>query len=166
MTEKNYQGRAHKFGDDINTDYMLPARRMYTSLDMKDLAKYLMEDVDPDFMNRVKQGDFIVAGENFGCGSAREQAVRIIPLAGISVVLAKSYSRLFFRNAINLGVIAIECNTDLIEDGDLLFIDLPNNKVINKTQNREIEIIPLSGLPLEIINSGGLVNYFKAKAYI
>src|SRR4030067_3831827 len=117
-------GRAFKFGDGISTDHIIPGRYAHLRSNLPELAKHVMEDADPTFASRVKAGDFIVAGNNFGLGSSREHAPLVIKIAGVSAILAKSVARIFFRNAINLGLPVLICNTDKIMDGDELEIDL------------------------------------------
>ncbi|NQT94812.1 MAG: 3-isopropylmalate dehydratase, partial [Candidatus Omnitrophica bacterium] len=117
------KGKAHKFGNAINTDYIISGRYKFKIQDPKELAKHLMEDIRPDFYKSVKKGDLLVAGKNFGCGSSREQAPLAIKYAGISAVVAESFARIFFRNAINLGLLLIECNTKTIKEGDSLEVD-------------------------------------------
>lgn len=157
----NLSGKAHKFGDDINTDYIISGKYKFKTLDMKELAKHVMEDLDPDFSKKVKKGDFMVAGTNFGCGSSREQAPLAIINAGVSAVLAKSFARIFYRNAINTGLPAIECDTDEIKSSDELEINLSTGNIINKTSGKKITAGPLPEVMLKILNEGGLVNYFK-----
>jgi 3-isopropylmalate/(R)-2-methylmalate dehydratase small subunit len=155
------QGFAHKFGDHINTDYIISGRYKFSTLNMEDLAKHIMEDLDKDFYRRIKPGDFIVAGENFGCGSSREQATLAIKYAKISAVLAKSFARIFFRNAINGGLPVVECNTEKIEEGDELLLDLEKGLIKNLTKKEEIKIKPLPSVMLKILSDGGLVAHFK-----
>lgn len=157
----NLSGKAHKFGDDINTDYIISGKYKFKTLDMKELAKHVMEDLDPDFSKKVQKGDFIVAGTNFGCGSSREQAPLAIINAGVSAVLAKSFARIFYRNAINTGLPAIECNTDEIKSSDELEVNLSTGNIINKTSGKKITAGPLPEVMLKILNEGGLINYFK-----
>lgn len=154
-------GKVHKFGNDINTDYIISGRYKFKTLDMKELAKHVMEDLDPEFYDSINQGDFIVAGKNFGCGSSREQAPLVIINAGISAVIAKSFARIFYRNCINTGLPLIECDTDLIDQGDKLEIDLKAGILNNKTKGIKIPIAPLPPVMLKILNEGGLVNHFK-----
>ncbi|MGQ9473685.1 MAG: 3-isopropylmalate dehydratase small subunit [Candidatus Caldatribacteriaceae bacterium] len=156
-----FKGIAHKFGDDINTDYIISGKYKFKTLDMNELAKHVMEDIDPDFSKKVKPGDFIVAGKNFGCGSSREQAPRALLASGIRGILAQSFARIFFRNAINCGLLVLECDTNGIQDKDELEIDLAGGKVLNLTQNTIMEIQPLPQVMIDILNEGGLVNYFK-----
>lgn len=155
------KGKVHKFGDDVNTDYIISGRHKFKTLDMKELARYVMEDLDPDFYSKVKPGDFIVAGKNFGCGSSREQAPLAIINADISAVIAKSFARIFYRNCINTGLPLIECNTEHIDEGDQLEIDLQAGILHNITKNINIEITPLPRVMLKILSDGGLVEHFK-----
>ena len=129
-------GYAHKFGDNVNTDYIISGKYKFATIDMNELVVHLMEDLRPNFYYEIKKGDFIVAGENFGCGSSREQAPLVIKQAGIGAVLAKSFARIFFRNAINIGLPAIEVSTDSIEEGDSLKVDLEKGIVENITKIR------------------------------
>ncbi len=155
------RGKSHKFGDDVNTDYIISGRHKFKTLDMKELAKYVMEDLDPEFYNKVNKGDFIVGGRNFGCGSSREQAPLAIINADIAVVLAKSFARIFYRNCINTGLPLVECDTDQIEAGDELEIDLKTGVVHNITKNVDIPTTPLPDVMLKILSDGGLVEHFK-----
>ncbi len=155
------KGKAHKFGDDINTDYIISGRYKFSTIDMKELSRHLMEDIEPDFSSKISQGDFIVGGRNFGCGSSREQAPLVIKYAGISAVLAKSFARIFFRNAINTGLPVVECDTDKIEAGDELEVDLGAGEIKNLTKGITLDIKPLPPVMLKIINDGGLVEHFK-----
>ncbi len=155
------QGKAHKFGDDINTDYIISGKYKFKTLDMNELAKHVMEDLDPDFYGKIETGDFIVAGRNFGCGSSREQAPLAIKHANIGAVLAKSFARIFFRNAINTGLPVIECDTDQIDAGDKLSVDLATGKLVNETKNKDIEIKQLPEVMIKILNDGGLAEHFK-----
>lgn len=157
----NFRGKAHKFGDDVNTDYIISGRYKFKTLDMKELAKHVMEDLDPDFYSKLNKGDFIVAGKNFGCGSSREQAPLAIINADISAVIAKSFARIFYRNAINTGLPLLECDTDLINPGDELEVDLSQGIIRNLTQGTEIKVTPLPPVMLKILSEGGLVEHFK-----
>lgn len=125
------------------------------------MAKHLLEDLEPNFYARIKKGDFLVAGKNFGCGSSREQAPQAIKYAGISAVIAKSFARIFYRNCYNLGLPAIEADTDQIEDGDALELDLDGGVIKNKTKNIEIKISPLPQTMQILLQDGGLVEHFK-----
>lgn len=155
------QGRAHKFGDDVNTDYIISGKYKFKTLDMNELARHLMEDLDPDFYQKIRPGDFIVAGANFGCGSSREQAPLAIKHARIGAVLAKSFARIFFRNAINTGLPVVECETDQIQAGDELVVDLVAGVIENRTRGTKIPVKPLPPVMLKILADGGLVAHFK-----
>ena len=156
------KGKAHKFGDDIDTDAIIPGAYLRTT-DPYELASHCMAGIDENFPKKVKEGDVIVAGENFGCGSSREQAVIAIKYCGIKAVIAKSFARIFYRNAINVGLIPIIANTDEIKDGDIVEIDLEKEeiKIINK--DKTIKCETPKGLEREILNAGGLINYLKSK---
>ncbi|MGB4366689.1 MAG: 3-isopropylmalate dehydratase small subunit [Acetomicrobium sp.] len=160
MSDFSLKGRAHKFGDDINTDYVIAGKYTKT-LNLSDLATHLFEDIDPDFSKKVKPGDVVVAGRNFGCGSSREQAPVAIRESGISAVLAKSFARIFFRNAINIGLPALICDTDEINKGDELEIDLEKGIVFNVTRNKEISMEPMPAIMKDILKEGGLVSFLK-----
>lgn len=155
------KGKTHKFGDDVNTDYIISGRYKFKTLDMRELAKHVMEDLDPDFYSKVSKGDFIVAGKNFGCGSSREQAPLAIINADVSAVIAKSFARIFYRNCINTGLPLVECNTDLIDENDELQVELDKGILHNLTKNIDIEITPLPPVMLKILSDGGLVEHFK-----
>lgn len=124
--------RRLKVQDNINTDYVISGRYKFKIQDPKELASHIFEDIDPDFAARVKQGDILVAGENFGCGSSREQAPQALKKAGFYAVAAKSFARIFYRNAFNIGLILVECNTDFIDDGNELELDIDIGKLKNK----------------------------------
>jgi len=155
------KGKAHKFGNDVNTDYIISGRYKFKSLDMKEMAQHVMEDLDPDFYNKITPGDFIVAGRNFGCGSSREQAPLVIINANISAVIAKSFARIFYRNCINTGLPLVECDTDQIDAGDELEVDLQGGVLRNLTKGIDIPITPLPPVMLKILSEGGLVEHFK-----
>lgn len=155
------QGHAHKFGNDINTDYIISGRYKFKTLDMKELAQHVMEDLDPKFYQKITPGDFIVAGSNFGCGSSREQAPLAIINANVSAVVAKSFARIFYRNCINTGLPLVECDTDQINPGDELQIDLEQGKLKNLTTGVALPITPLPPVMLKILTEGGLAEYFK-----
>jgi len=158
-------GRAHVYKrDHINTDEIIPARYLNTD-DQAELAKHCLEDLDKDFVKKVKEGDIIVAGEDFGCGSSREHAVWAIRAAGVRSVIAKSFARIFYRNAINNGFYLIE-SPDAIEkinDGDELETDYKNGLIKNETAGIDIKFAPLPDFALEIINDGGLLEHIKKK---
>lgn len=155
------KGKVHKFGNDVNTDYIISGRYKFKTLDMKELAHHVMEDLDPDFHSKVQKGDFIVAGSNFGCGSSREQAPLAIINADISAVIAKSFARIFYRNCINTGLPVIECDTDQIQVGDELEVDLEGGVLHNHSQGVDLKITPLPPVMLKILSEGGLVEHFK-----
>ena len=155
--------KAHVYRrDHINTDEIIPARYLNTD-DQAELAKHCLEDLDPDFVNKVKPGDAIVAGEDFGCGSSREHAVWAIRGAGVQTVIAKSFARIFYRNAINCGFYIIESVDALekIKDGDELEIDYKAGLIRNKTAGTRIKFAPLPDFALEIIQDGGLLEHIK-----
>ena len=153
--------RKTKTTDDINTDYIISGRYKFKIQDPYELAKHVMEDLDPEFYSKVKKGDFLVAGRNFGCGSSREQAPMAIKYAGLSAVIAKSFARIFYRNCFNLGLPLIECDTDNINDGDELELDLDTGKLKNKTKNVELAIKPFPKTMQTLLDDGGLVDHFK-----
>lgn len=160
-------GAAHRFkkpdgnDHDINTDYIISGRYKFKSEDYNELAKHAMEDLDPQFYSKITKGDFIVAGKNFGCGSSREQAPRVIIYADIAAVIAQSFARIFFRNAFNNGLPLIECDTDGIDAGDVLALDLEKGVIENKTKHTTIAVKPIPPLMIQLLNDGGLVNHFK-----
>lgn len=149
------------FGDDINTDYIISGKYKFKTLDLAELARHVMEDLDPDFYRKITAGDFIVAGRNFGCGSSREQAPLAIKHAGISAVVAGSFARIFYRNAINTGLPVVECDTRAIEPGDELEVDLGAGILRNRTRGVEVGITPLPAVMLKILNDGGLAAHFR-----
>ena len=161
MRAMRLTGRVHKFGNDVNTDYIISGKYKFKTLDMRELAKHVMEDLDPEFAQKVRPGDFIAAGKNFGCGSSREQAPRALLACGIRGVLAKSFARIFFRNAINCGLFVVECDTDKIENGDEVTVDLEKGEVVNLTRGVTLSVPPLPQVMIDILREGGLVNYFK-----
>jgi 3-isopropylmalate/(R)-2-methylmalate dehydratase small subunit len=161
MEGKLLRGRAHKLGNDINTDYIISGRYKFKTLDNRELAKHVFEDIAPDFSRHITPGDFVVAGENFGCGSSREQAPLAIKYAGIAAVLAKSFARIFYRNAINVGLPIIQTNTEEIEEGNELIINLTEGRILVVEKDIKLKINPFPPSILGIIEAGGLVNYFK-----
>lgn len=153
------QGSVFKYGNNVDTDVIIPARYLNTK-DHKELASHCMEDIDKDFIRQVKQGDVMVAEENFGCGSSREHAPIAIKESGISLVIAKSFARIFYRNAINIGLAILECPeaVDGIQKGDQVSVDLTEGKIVNLTTGKTYEAQPFPEFICEIINCGGLVN--------
>ena len=154
------KGKAWKFGDDVNTDEIMPARYLNTT-DPKELATHCMEDIDPDFMKKISPGDMIVADKNFGCGSSREHAPIAIKTAEISCVIAKSFARIFYRNSINIGLPILECEeaASKINEGDEVEADLASGTIINLTKNETYKAQPFPEFMQQIIAAGGLMNY-------
>ena len=155
------KGKAFKFDDNISTDHIVPGRLLHLRSNLPELAKHTLEDADPTFAKRVQKGDFIVAGSNFGLGSSREHAPLVIKMLGVSAVLAKSMARIFFRNAINLGLPVLICDTRSINDGDELEIDLKPGRIKNLTNGAELSFSRLPEIMLRILDEGGLVPYIK-----
>lgn len=158
------KGRVFKFGANIDTDTIIPARYLVTT-EPEELGKHCMEAIDPDFPRKVRPGDLIVAGENFGCGSSREHAPRAIKGCGIGCVIAKSFARIFFRNAINTGLPILEC-PEAVEDseeGDEIEVDLESGEIRNLTRNRTFKAVPFPPFLLQVIKAGGLVEYTRRR---
>jgi len=158
------KGKVHKYGADVNTDVIIPARYL-NIYDPAELAKHCMEDIDEDFLNRVEPGDIVVATTNFGCGSSREHAPMALKAAGISCVIAKSFARIFFRNAINIGLPLLESDeaVDNTEAGDIVEVDLSKGEIKNVTKNTTFTASPYPDFMAEIIASGGLIEYTKKR---
>lgn len=158
------EGKAIKYGDNVDTDVIIPARFLNTS-DPKELAAHCMEDLDKSFKDRVKPGDIMVAGDNFGCGSSREHAPIAIKESGISCVIAKSFARIFYRNAINIGLPILECPdaASSIEDGDIVSVNFETGVIKDITKGIEFKSQPFPEFIKRIIECGGLVNYVKEK---
>ena len=154
-------GRAFKFGDNVSTDHIIPGRYTYLRSNLPELGKHVLEDADANFALRVKPGDFIVGGTNFGLGSSREHAPLVIKMAGVSAILAKSVARIFFRNAINLGLPVLVCDTDGIKDGDELRVDLEAGMVTNLTGGGQLAFSRIPGVMLRILAEGGLLPYIE-----
>ena len=154
-------GKAWKFGDNISTDLIAPGRLFHLRSNLPELAKHVMEDARPEFASLVAPGDFVVAGNNFGQSSSREHAPTIIKLAGIRAVLAKGFARIFFRNAINIGLPAIICDTDQIEEGNELELDLDRGIIKNLTQNTTLTFSPLPPVMQRILADGGLAAHIQ-----
>jgi 3-isopropylmalate/(R)-2-methylmalate dehydratase small subunit len=154
-------GKSWKFGDDISTDLIAPGRLFHLRSNLPELAKHVLEDADPEFAQKMHKGDFVVGGSNFGCGSSREHAPTIIKLAGVSAVLAKSFARIFYRNSINVGLPVLICNTDEINAGDELEVDLERGKVVNKTKGVTLDFAPLPDVMIKILNDGGLLAHIE-----
>lgn len=157
------QGRARVLGADVNTDYIITSARKRETIDANVLKRYLLETIDPGFAESVRPGDILVAGRNFGCGSAMEVAVTVPIAAGIGAVLAQSFARTYYRNAINNGLIPVECDTTNIREGDELLVDLAGELTVrNSTQGMTIQARTLPPHMLRILDAGGLVPYFRA----
>lgn len=157
----NLSGKAFVFGDNIDTDLIIAARYLNTS-NPTELAKHVMEDADPEFVKKISSGDIIVAGENFGCGSSREHAPVAIKYAGLSAVIAKSFARIFYRNAFNTGLVILEVKeADKIGEGDELEIDLAAGLVKNVTKNETYAFNAIPPFMMELLNAGGLMEYAK-----
>jgi len=155
------RGRAFKFGDNISTDHIIPGRWFHLRSNLPELSKHLLEDVAPAFVSRVKPGDFIVAGKNFGLGSSREHAPLVIKMAGVGAILARSTARIFFRNAINLGLPVLVCDTSKIDEGDELEVDLTRGIVSDLTNGSQLSFGRIPEVMLRILEEGGLVPYIK-----
>ncbi|MGD9379540.1 MAG: 3-isopropylmalate dehydratase small subunit [candidate division WOR-3 bacterium] len=155
------KGKAWKFGDSISTDLICPGRYFHLRSNLPELAKHVLEDADEEFAAKMTKGDFVVAGNNFGLGSSREHAPTIIKLAGVSAVLAKSFARIFYRNAINVGLPLLECDTGKFEQGDEISVDLATGKIKNVTKGIELKAHPLPKAMLNILNDGGLLAHIE-----
>ena len=156
----NYAHRL-RIQNDINTDYIISGRYKFRIQDEKELAKHIFEDVEENFHKRIKPGDFLVAGENFGCGSSREQAPVALKASGLKAVIAKSYARIFYRNAFNVGLCLVECETNFIDDMDELELNLETNVIRNLSKGLNIEIKPIPDIMRKILDNGGVIEYFK-----
>ena len=157
-----YTGKVIKYGDNVDTDVIIPARYLNTS-DHQELASHCMEDLDKNFTKRVSKGDIMVAGDNFGCGSSREHAPIAIKASGISLVIANTFARIFYRNAINIGLAILECPEAVanISDGDTVEADLDNGIIYNRTTGKEFKTQPFPAFIQKIIENGGLIETIK-----
>ena len=156
-------GNVWRFGDDVDTDLIIPARHLNTT-DPKELARHCMEDADPDFVNKIKTGDIIAGGKNFGCGSSREHAPIAIKAAGISCVIAKSFARIFYRNAFNMGLPILECReADAFKDGETLAVDFDTGEIVQTETGRTFPTQPIPPFMQELVQSGGLMKYIQKK---
>jgi 3-isopropylmalate/(R)-2-methylmalate dehydratase small subunit len=157
------KGRVWKYGDDINTDVIYPGKYTYQPLKPEEMAEHALEDLDPEFARNVRPGDIIVAGKNFGCGSSREQAAACLKAAGVQAVVAKSFARIYFRNAINLGLPVLQCEEawDALRTGDEIEIDFVKGRIISS--DRVFEFPPLPDSVIGILEAGGLLEYTKRK---
>jgi len=164
--EMKMKGKAFVFGDDINTDYIISSKNKSRILDRKELATKLMEDIRPNFYDEISKGDIIVGGENFGCGSSRETAPIVIKEAGISAVVAKSFARIFYRNAINIGLPLVICNTDEITEGEMLTIDLDEGYVEKGSNGERIPVAPYPDQVKMLMSAGGMRAWLQNAGYI
>ena len=155
------KGTAWKFGDNISTDHIIPGRFYHLRSDLEELTKHVFEDIAPGFYKKVRKGDIIVGGQNFGLGSSREHAPLVIKLAGIDAVVAKSFARIFYRNAINVGLAAIMCDIDGIDEGDTLELRVEEGLLSDLTKGTQKSFNPLSPIMRDILGEGGLVPYIK-----
>jgi len=158
------KGRVHRYGANVDTDVIIPARFLNLS-EAGELAKHCMEAIDPAFPSRVRPGDFIVATTNFGCGSSREHAALAIKAAGVAAVIAASFARIFYRNAINIGLPILECPpaAEEAQDGDTLEVDLASGEIVNSSRGRSYQAQPYPEFMLELVRAGGLVEYTKRR---
>ena len=157
-------GKVHKYGDNVDTDVIIPARHLNTS-DHKELASHCMEDIDTEFIKKVKRGDIMVGGENFGCGSSREHAPIAIKASGIDCVIAKTFARIFYRNAINIGLPILECPeaSEKIQDGDEVSIDFDSGVITNETKGETYQALPFPDFIKDIMAKGGLIAQISGK---
>ncbi len=155
------KGSALRYGDNISTDLLIPGRYMYLRSNLSELAKHACEDLDADFIHRIRPGDFIVGGRNFGLGSSREHAAIVLKMNGVGAVIAKSFARIFFRNAINIGLPVVITDTDEIKDGDELVLDLALGSLHNQTGGSRLTFAKLPTAMLNILEAGGLIPYIK-----
>jgi len=153
--------RLRRLQNNVNTDYIISGRYKFRIRDARELAKHVFEDLEKDFYKKVRKGDFLISGENFGCGSSREQAPQALKATGLRAVVAKSFARIFYRNALNLGLLLLECNTNYIDDHDELELDLDRSKIKNLSKGINIACKPISALAKKILADGGMVEYFK-----
>ena len=157
-------GKVHKYGENVDTDVIIPARHLNTS-DHKELASHCMEDIDTEFVKKVKQGDIMVGGENFGCGSSREHAPIAIKASGIDCVIAKTFARIFYRNAINIGLPILECPeaSEKIQDGDEVSIDFDSGVITNETKGETYQALPFPDFIKDIMAKGGLIAQISGR---
>jgi len=161
MPDKVLKGKAFKFGDNISTDHIIPGKYAHLRSNLPELTKHVMEDADSTFAEKVKPGDFIVAGKNFGLGSSREHAALVIKMAGVSAILVKSVARIFFRNAINQGLPTLICDTDKIDAGDELEVNLTRSIITDLTKGIQLTFGKIPKVMLNILNEGGLISYIS-----
>ncbi len=155
------KGKAWKFGDNISTDHIIPGRFLHLRSNLDELRKHVFDDISPEFYKKVSQGDIIVGGNNFGLGSSREHAPLVIKMAGIDAVVARSFARIFFRNAINVGLTAIICDVDEVDEGDALEINVDEGELVDSTKGIKKRFSPLPSIMRQILDEGGLDNYVR-----
>ena len=158
---KHIAHRLLKLQDNVNTDYIISGRYKFRIQDPRELAKHVFEDIEDCFYKKVHKGDFLISGENFGCGSSREQAPLALKATGLTAVVAKSFARIFYRNALNLGLYLLECNTNYIDDGNELELDFEANILKNKSKGLNITFKPLAPLVKRVLAEGGMIEYLK-----
>ncbi len=156
-----HRGRVHRLGEDINTDYIISAKHKESKLKIQDMIPHLMEDIDPEFTKRIQPGDFILAGKNFGCGSSREAAPAVIKAAGIAGVLSPLFARIFFRNAINVGLPVLNYENANMEDGEIIEVDFELGSILREKTGERFHVQPIPEFMLKILDTGGLVPYLK-----
>ena len=161
MPDMILKGKALKFGDNISTDLITPGRYAHLRSNLPELAKHAMEDADPTFVDKARPGDFIIAGKNFGLGSSREHAPLVIKMSGVSAILAKSVARIFFRNSINQGLPVLICDTDKIDSGDEIEVNLTKGVITNSTSGIQFTFGKIPQVMLDIVNEGGLIPYIN-----
>ncbi len=156
------KGKVWMFGDDVNTDLIIPGKYLEL-VDPEEMAEHAMEGIDPDFSKKIKEGDVVVGGTNFGCGSSREHAPLALKYAGIGAVIAESFARIYYRNSINIGLPALECPgiTEAVEEGDTAEVDILGGTIKNTRTGAELSFTPLPDFMVEVLNDGGLVPYLK-----
>jgi 3-isopropylmalate/(R)-2-methylmalate dehydratase small subunit len=154
-------GKVWKFGDNISTDHITPGRYFHLRGNLEELAKHVLEDADPTFASKVEEGDIIVAGKNFGLGSSREHAPRVIKIAGVSCIIAKSFARIFYRNSFNIGLPLLVSNTDEIEEGDVLKIDLDKGEIKDKNNGKILTFSSISTFMKKLIEDGGIEEHIR-----
>jgi 3-isopropylmalate/(R)-2-methylmalate dehydratase small subunit len=163
MMDEVIRGRVWRFGDGISTDHITPGRYYHLRSDLKALAEHTLEDADPEFARKARPGDFVVAGKNFGQGSSREHAPLVLKERGIQAVLASSFARIFFRNAVNVGLVPIICDTEGFETGDKIEVDLEEGRVRNLTKGLEQTFTPLPPIMRTILADGGLIPHIRKR---
>ena len=163
MIKTRYSGKAWKFGNDISTDTIAPGRLFHLRSNPPEYAKHIFETADPEFAEKVEVDDFVVGGTNFGCGSSREIAPLLIKISGVGAILAKSFGRIFYRNAINNGMLLIQCETDQIQKGDELVIDTEKNQITKKNDPEFLVSFKLGDIEKRILNADGLLNFIEDK---